>query len=241
MAGRQFCGCVFRRRLAFRGVGNVGVTVRRVASICMFNALWFKPGGGVERYAEYGAAVQPIMADVGAELLFPFMAVERSLEGGLDPDMVAFVRYPSVEAFDSMWKSDAYQQVAHLRRDAITKAVLTRCAIDPAVAPPTAQLPAGIAVLNALWFREGGSPSYASYLKQAEPLVQAVGGRFVLPRLLGQQALAEDFVPDLMFLGYYPSTEALFELVEGAKYQPAAAVRSQALDHSATTILRVAG
>ena len=63
----------------------------------------------------------------------------------------------------------------------------------------------------------------------------------MLPRLLPQQALADDFRPDLMFLGYYPSTEALFELVNSTDYQPAAAVRDQALDRSATTILRVVG
>ena len=144
----------------------------------MFNALWFKPDGGAERYAEYGAAVQPIMADVGAELLLPFMAVERSLEGGLDPDMVAFVCYPSVEAFDSMWKSDAYQQVAHLRRDAITKAILTRCALDPSGPLQGVELPPGIAVLNALWFRAGAAATYARYLELAEPLVQLHGGYF---------------------------------------------------------------
>jgi uncharacterized protein (DUF1330 family) len=207
----------------------------------MFNALWFKSEGGAERYAEYGAAVQPIMADVGAELLFPFMTVERSLEGGLDPDMVAFIRYPSVEAFDEMWKSDAYQRVAHLRQDAMTKAILTRCVIDPAGPLQDAELAPGIAVLNALWFRPGGAATYARYLEQAEPLVQSRGGHFVLPRLLPQQSLAEDFVPDLMFLGYYPSNETLFEFVNSTAYQPAAAVRAQAVDHSATTILRIAG
>lgn len=76
----------------------------------MFNALWFYPDGGAERYGEYGAAVMPILADVGAELVFPFLRVDRALEGGLDPDLVGFVRYPSWDAFNAMWRSDAYRR-----------------------------------------------------------------------------------------------------------------------------------
>lgn len=213
----------------------------RVTAICMFNALWFKADGGAELYAEYGAAVQPILADVGAELIFPVMVVDRSLEGGLDPDLIVFVRYPSIAAFDGMWRSDAYQKVAHLRQDALSKAILTRCALDPIAAPPAADLPPGIAVLNALWFREGGKRGYQTYLEHAQPLVEARGGRFLLPQLLPEKAFAEDFVPDLLFLGYYPSSEALFGLLDDPEYQAVAALRADAVDHSATSILRTAG
>ncbi len=205
----------------------------------MFNALWFRPDGGAERYREYGAAVQPILTDVGAELLFPFMPVQQALEGGLDPDLVGFVRYPSMDAFNAMWRSDAYQAVAHLREEAITKAILTRCAIDPADARAVTTLPPGIAVLNALWFRDGGAAAYDRYLGAAEPLVQSRGGRVLSPRFVPDRALAEEFVPDLMFLGHYPSTDALFELVGSAEYQPISEIRRDALRRSATTVLRV--
>ncbi len=124
----------------------------------MLNALWLRPDGGAERYAEYGQAVLPILDDVGAELIFPFLPVTHALEGGFDPDLVGFVRYPSAEAFESMWRSDAYQRVAHLRTEAITKAVLTRCLIDPEDAPSVPQLPSGIAVFNALWFAQAEPP-----------------------------------------------------------------------------------
>ncbi len=34
--------------------------------IFMLNALWFKPNGGKEKYAEYGAAVAPLLEKHGA-------------------------------------------------------------------------------------------------------------------------------------------------------------------------------
>jgi uncharacterized protein (DUF1330 family) len=203
----------------------------------MFNALWFQPDGGAERYGEYGAAVLPILADVGAELLFPFMPVGQSLEGGLDPDLVGFVRYPSMEAFDAMWRSDAYQSIAHLREEALTKAILTRCTIDPADAPTMSTLPPGVAVLNALWFREGGEASYDRYLAAAQPILEKRGGRVLSPRFRPERSLADEFLPDLMFLGHYPSTEALFEIVQSAEYQPVSEIRRDALLRSATTVL----
>ena len=205
----------------------------------MFNALWFRPDGGAERYGEYGAAVMPILADVGAELLFPFLRVDRALEGGLDPDLVGFVRYPSWDAFNAMWRSDAYQAIAHLREEAITKAILTRCVIDPADAMPVPSLPPGIAVLNALWFRDGGAVAYDDYLEAARPLVEGRGGRFLSPRFLPEQAFGEDFVPDLLFLGYYPSAEVLFDLVDSVDYQAPSTIRTAAVHHSATTVLTI--
>ncbi len=205
----------------------------------MLNALWFRPEGGAERYGEYGEAVLPIMADVGADLLFPPMVVEQSLEGGFDPDLVVFVRYPSADAFEAMWRSDAYQKIAHLRTEAITRAVLTRCAIEPPDAEANRELPAGVAVLNALWFNEGGDATYDRYLEEAQPLVTSRGGQFLRPRLRPQVALGDDFVPDLVFLGHYPSIETLFEMIGSDEYRSPAATRSAAVNHSTTSILRV--
>lgn len=210
-----------------------------MAPICMFNALWFRPDGGAERYAEYGAAVMPILAGVGAEFLFPFMPVQQVLEGGLDPDLVGFVRYPSMDAFNTMWRSEAYQAIAHLREEAITKAILTRCAIDPAGASAVTSLPPGVAVLNALWFRPGGAAAYDRYLQAAQPIVDGRGGHVLSPRFLPERALADEFVPDLIFLGHYPSADALFEIVGSPEYQPVSALRRDALDRSATAVLRI--
>lgn len=207
----------------------------------MFNALWFRPDGGAERYAEYGAAVMPILAGVGAELLYPFLPVERVLEGELDPDLVGFVRYPSRDAFKAMWQSKAYQAVAHLREEAITKAILTQCEIDPEDAAPVVSLPPGIMLLNALWFRDGGAATYDTFLEAARSLVEARGGRLLTPRLRPQRALGEDFVPDQLFMGYYPSLEVVSELAGSAGYQAPLAIRADSLRQTAITVLRIDG
>ncbi|WP_407685454.1 DUF1330 domain-containing protein [Mycobacterium sp. HUMS_1102779] len=207
------------------------------APIAMLNALWFKPGG-MELYGEYGGAVLPILADVGAELSTPFLQVEQSLEGGFDPDLVGFVRYPSAAVFDEMWHSERYRQVAHLRTDAVHRAVLTRCAIDPSDGGE-AVLDSGVVVLNMLWFHEGGRERYDEYLAAAAPLVEAVGGRYVVPRFLPDLAYDDDFVPDLIFLGNYPSTAAVFDLVTGPAYAAVSEIRTAAVARSATTVLRV--
>ncbi len=205
--------------------------------IAMFNALWFRPGG-MERYGQYGGAVLPILADVGAELSTPFLTVDESLEGGFDPDLVGFVRYPSAQAFDEMWRSERYRSVAHLRTEAAHRAVLTRCAIVP---PDSGEavLNSGIVVLNMLWFHEGGRDRYDEYLAAAAPLVEAVGGRYVTPRFVPDAAYDDDFVPDLIFLGNYPSKDAVFELVTGPAYAEVSEIRTAAVQRSATTILRV--
>ncbi len=207
-------------------------------SIAMFNALWFRPQG-FELYAKYAEGVMPILRDVGAELVTPFLPVEEALEGEFDPFIVGFVRYPSVQAFDEMWQSARYRQVAHFRTDAVERAVLTRCSIDP-VNAGEALLEPGVVVLNMLWFNgNDGRERYDEYLAAAEPLVKKVGGRYVTPRFVPEKAYDDNVMPDLIFLGNYPSKEAVFELVNDADYAPAAAIRSAAVARSATTILRV--
>ena len=205
----------------------------------MFNALWFHPDGGAEQYAQYGAAVSPMLAKLGGQLLFPTMAVETSLEGGLNPDLIAFVRYPSLEAHDALRNADDYAPLGRLRRKAISKAIATRCDLEPLDAEPTMDLPAGIAVLNALWFSSGGESVYEKYLSMSGPLVHEHGGHFVGPRLRPLTEFGAEFLPHLMFLGYYPSVEALNDLITSDDYKPAAAIRSQALHRSAATILRI--
>jgi uncharacterized protein (DUF1330 family) len=137
-----------------------------------------------------------------------------------------------------MWRSDRYQRVAHLRTDAVHRAVLTRCAIQPSDSGE-ALLDSGVVVLNMLWFHEGGRERYDEYLAAAAPLVEAVGGRYVVPRFLPDLAYDEDFVPDLIFLGNYPSKEAVFDLVTGPAYAEVSEIRTAAVRRSATTILRV--
>jgi len=219
-------------------MSEMSASGRRSGSpVAMLNALWFRPRG-MELYGQYAEAVLPMLAEVGAELSTPFLQVEESLEGGFDPDLVGFVRYPSATAFDEMWRSERYQRIAHLRTDAVHRAVLTRCAIEPSDSG-AALLDSGVVVLNILWFHEGGRQRYDEYLAAAAPMVEAVGGRYVVPRFLPDLAYDGDFMPDLVFLGNYPSKEAVFDLVTKPAYAEVAEIRTAAVQRSATTILRV--
>ena len=49
-------------------------------------------------------------------------------------------------------------------------------------------------------------------------MVEAVAGRCVFPPVLPDLAYDDDFVPDLVFPGNYPSKEAVFDLVTNPAY-----------------------
>jgi uncharacterized protein (DUF1330 family) len=206
--------------------------------IAMFNALWFDDDGRAS-YAEYARAAMPVLDEAGAEVLFPPLPLGEALEGGFDPDLAFFIRYPSTEAFDAMWTSDAYAEVAPLRTNALRRAVLTRCSIEPADCGPV-QLEPGIVVLNMLWFRPGGRSRYDDYLAAAQPHVERVGGHYVTPRFVPEQAVEGEFQPDLVFIGHYPSRQALDDLITNPDYLQAAQIRSEAVDRSVTTTLTIA-
>ena len=203
----------------------------------MLNALWFKPDGGAESYAEYGEAVAPLLEGVGAEMLLPPLPVTQTLEGGFDPDLILLVRYPSKDAFNDMWRTDAYSKIAHLRTDAITKAVLTRCAMDPEDAEAAA-LPAGAVLFEGLSFVPNGRPTYDEYLRQIDPLIRAQQGRLLSPRLLPERSMAEEFLPDLVLLSHFPSMEQLAAVAQTEEYARAAPLRAEAVDHAVTVICR---
>jgi len=97
--------------------------------VVMLNLLRFKPDGGRERYAEYGAAVAPMLERLGGRIVFagdPGIA----LLGEDSWDMVLLVEYPSRGAFLEMIGSDEYQAIAHLRTEALLKGELHP--LDPA-------------------------------------------------------------------------------------------------------------
>ena len=89
----------------------------------MLNLLDFKPGGGAERYAEYGEAVAPLLERAGARI------VDAGTGGGalIGPskwDLVVLVSYPTRQAFLEMIGSPEYQAVAHLRTEALERSEL---------------------------------------------------------------------------------------------------------------------
>ena len=86
------------------------------APVVMVNLLKFKPDGGAEEYAKYGAGGQACLAAVGAKVLFSGDAL-TCLVGDGDWDVVALVEYPKPAALIEMASSEAYQAI-HGHREA---------------------------------------------------------------------------------------------------------------------------
>ncbi len=91
--------------------------------VIMLNLLAFKPDGGAERYAEYGVAVAPLLERAGGRILNGG-AGTGALIGDSKWDLVVLVEYPSRRAFLDMVTSPEYQEIAHLRLEALTDAEL---------------------------------------------------------------------------------------------------------------------
>jgi uncharacterized protein (DUF1330 family) len=86
--------------------------------VVMLNLLRFKPNGGQERYAEYGAAVTPLLEKAGARVVFLGESALPLLGAGRW-DSVLLVEYPTRQAFLEMIASADYQAIGHLRTEAL--------------------------------------------------------------------------------------------------------------------------
>ncbi len=92
--------------------------------VVMLNLLRFKPDGRPS-YDRYAREILPFLEKVGAELVYlgdcstALVAPEAH-----DWDAVLLVRYPSRRAFSEMVADPDYQQITHLRTEALADAVL---------------------------------------------------------------------------------------------------------------------
>ena len=104
---------------------------RRAADgpVTMLNLLKFKPGGGWAQYARYAAATAPLLEKAGGKVAHLGKAAEEVIGTDNDWDLVLLVTYPTRGAFLSMVGSEAYQAIAHLRAEALTRSALV--ALDP--------------------------------------------------------------------------------------------------------------
>jgi uncharacterized protein (DUF1330 family) len=93
------------------------------SAVTMLNLLEFKPEGGRERYAEYGAAVAPLLERAGGRVVFAGDG-NPALLGDGSWDMVLLVEYPSRKAFLEMVGSEEYLGIAHLRSEALVRGEL---------------------------------------------------------------------------------------------------------------------
>lgn len=91
--------------------------------VVMLNLLAFRPQGGEERYAEYGAVVAPLLEKVGGRIVFVGRPAHVLLGEG-SWDMVALVEYPTRQAFLDMIGSEEYQAITHLRTEALVRGEL---------------------------------------------------------------------------------------------------------------------
>ena len=105
--------------------------------VYMLNLLEFVPDSGAERYAEYGEAVAPLLKRVGGKAIFAGRPAEHLIGEG-SWDMMLLVSYPTRQAFLDMVSSPEYQEIEHLRSEALQRSELR--AMD---AMDAAELPGG--------------------------------------------------------------------------------------------------
>lgn len=94
--------------------------------IYMLNVLWFKPDGGAERYREYLQAVGPISTRYGGKKLDSYIP-EQAIIGELDADLIFIVEWPDIRSFEAFISDPEFQQVRHIREEAISNSLLIRC------------------------------------------------------------------------------------------------------------------
>lgn len=93
--------------------------------VTMLNLLRFKPDGGRESYNSYSKAILPFLEKVGGTVVYyGNTATALVAPAGSEWDAVLLVRYPSRQAFSQMVADPEYQQITHLRTQALDAAVL---------------------------------------------------------------------------------------------------------------------
>lgn len=93
--------------------------------VVMLNLLRFKGAAGRASYEQYAAAVAPHIERVGAEIVYAGDCGTTVVPAdGHEWDSVLLVRYPSRQKFLEMVMDPSYQEITHLRTDALEAAVL---------------------------------------------------------------------------------------------------------------------
>ena len=110
-------------RLNEEALAAFGARAREDAPVVMLNLLAFKPDGGRERYEEYGRAVLPLIHRAGGRVVWAGESAD-ALIGDRSWDVVLLVEYSSRQAFLDMVGSPEYQEIAHLRTEALARAEL---------------------------------------------------------------------------------------------------------------------
>ena len=92
--------------------------------VVMLNLLRFRPDGR-DSYTAYSRAIAPFLAKVGGSVVYAGECGTSLVPAvGSGWDAVLLVRYPSRAAFSQMVADPEYQQITHLRTEALEEAVL---------------------------------------------------------------------------------------------------------------------
>ena len=91
--------------------------------IVMVNILKFKPNGGQEAYARYGAPVSKMVEALGGRIVY-MGPVAQTVIGAGRWDAVALVEYPSRKAFLSMVTSPEYIKLHAHREEGLEDTIL---------------------------------------------------------------------------------------------------------------------
>lgn len=92
--------------------------------VVMLNLLAFAEGGRGS-YAEYARAIVPFLEKVGGSVVYAGETGTSLVPAdGSGWDAVLLVRYPSRGAFSQMVADPEYQEITHLRTQALEQAVL---------------------------------------------------------------------------------------------------------------------
>jgi uncharacterized protein (DUF1330 family) len=92
--------------------------------VVMLNLLRFAEGGEAS-YRAYAKAVVPFLEKVGSSVVYMGRTgIALVAPEAHEWDAVLLVRYPSRTAFSQMVADPAYQQITHLRTEALSAAVL---------------------------------------------------------------------------------------------------------------------
>src|SRR5689334_3303223 len=111
------------------GIDPTGADLKRFLAeddgrpVVMLNLLRFAPDGAAG-YREYARSVVPFLEKVGASLVYAGDCSTALVAGSDEWDAVLLMRYPSREAFSRMVADPGYQEITHLRSDALEAAVL---------------------------------------------------------------------------------------------------------------------
>ena len=113
------------------GIDPRGADLKRLLAedpggpVVMLNLLRFAQGGR-DSYAAYARVLsETFLPRYGAQVLYAGDgSTVLAAEPGQEWDAVLLVRYPSRAAFSRMVADPEYQQVTHLRSEALTEAVL---------------------------------------------------------------------------------------------------------------------